>query len=85
MKPYSDIFKGSYYLCRNNMSDLLSLEHEQKLNVIDNIQIQNKLELLNERNRNNNSHVENMQILSNPRNKDNNSHVENMQRLLNEK
>ena len=41
--PYSDIYKSRYYLCRNNMSDLLSLEHEQKLNVIDNIQI---LELL---------------------------------------
>ena len=48
---YGDIFNGSYYLSRDNMKIHLEHEHEQKMNVIDNIHQENMDRLSNERNR----------------------------------
>ena len=67
------------------MRDHLRQEHEQKLNIIDNVHSERMQNYSNERNRDNNHHAENMQRYSNERNRDNNTHTENMQRLSNDR
>ena len=79
---YGDIFNGSYYLSRDNMKIHLEHEHEQKMNVIDNIHQENMDRLSNERNRDNNKHYEEMQALRNQRNRDENRHSENMEQIM---
>ena len=72
MSSYGSVLSGSYYLSKDNMRLHLNHEHEEKLNIIDNIHSENMQRLSNERNRDNNAHTENMQRISNERNRDNN-------------
>ena len=53
---YGNILKGSYYLSSNNMAKHLKHEHDQKMNIIDNIHSENMEKLSNDRNRDNNLH-----------------------------
>ncbi len=41
MSSYGSVLSGSYYLSKDNMRLHLNHEHEEKLNIIDNIHSEN--------------------------------------------
>lgn len=84
MSSYSSVLAGSYSLSKENMRIHLEHEHEEKMNIIDNIHSEAMERLSNERNRDNNYHSQQMQRLSIENNRNNNEHIERMQRIRNE-
>ena len=63
MSSYSSVLGGSYSLSKENMRIHLEHEHEEKMNIIDNIHSEAMERLSNERNRDNNYHSQQMQRL----------------------